>query len=396
MRLFKRSGFALLVSLSTVGAATLLSGLGSSPASASTAASASTTRVQTFEPGHIITPVLNTNVSPLSISAASSSFPHFTSSITVSGTKYTYAIAGKNPAKVVINPASTIKAYLVPVVVSLGAPYMWDPTVADSCDSGASALARTQSSPIFAKQAWTWGGTSIGTGQVTDAFQRAEFWKYSQPTGVNPNYAVNLSLKVLPKITLTPPSGAVAAIGCGNGFLGAIDLNWLDPYLQSTVIPSLAAQGVGPSSLPIFLLHNVVEYQGTTSNCCALGYHNAFTASTGTQTYAVSMYDNSGAFSGSSDISALSHEVAEWTNDPFGTNPTPAWGHIGQVTGCQSNLEVGDPLSGTTFADTVGGFTYHPQQLAFFSWFYHQSPSIGVHGWYSDQGTFTTFAAPCP
>ena len=29
------------------------------------------------------------------------------------------------------------------------------------------------------------------------------------------------------------------------------------------------------------------------------------------------------------------------------TNPTPKWGHIGQVSGCQSNLEVGDPLSGT-------------------------------------------------
>ena len=66
------------------------------------------------------------------------------------------------------------------------------------------------------------------------------------------------------------------------------------------------------------------------------------------------------------------------------------------MTGCQSNLEVGDPLSGTTFTDTVGGFTYHPQELAFFSWFYHQSPSLGVHGWYSDQGKFTTYAAACP
>ena len=67
-----------------------------------------------------------------------------------------------------------------------------------------------------------------------------------------------------------------------------------------------------------------------------------------------------------------------------------------QVSGCQANLEVGDPLSGTTFNDTLNGFTYHPQELAFFSWFYHQSPSLGVNGWFSDQDTFRTFAAPCP
>ena len=91
----------------------------------------------------------------------------------------------------------------------------------------------------------------------------------------------------------------------------------------------------------------------------------------------------------------MSHEVGEWQNDPDTINPTPAWGHIGQVSGCQSNLEVGDPLSGTTFNDALGGFTYHPQELAFFSWFYHQKPSLGVNGWYSDQGTFKTFAKAC-
>ena len=34
-------------------------------------------------------------------------------------------------------------------------------------------------------------------------------------------------------------------------------------------------------------------------------------------------------------------------------------------------------------------------ELAFFSWFYDQSPSLGVHGWYSDQATFKMFSSPC-
>jgi hypothetical protein len=39
------------------------------------------------------------------------------------------------------------------------------------------------------------------------------------------------------------------------------------------------------------------------------------------------------------------------------------------------------------------GFTYHWQELAFFSWFFG-APSIGVNGWFSDNGTFMTDAGP--
>jgi hypothetical protein len=89
----------------------------------------------------------------------------------------------------------------------------------------------------------------------------------------------------------------------------------------------------------------------------------------------------------------MSHAVAEWMNDPFGNNPVPAWGHIVQQAGCQGNLEVGDPLSGTQAPRIVmpNGFTHHLQELAFFSWFYG-APSIGIHGWFSSDGTFLTDA----
>jgi hypothetical protein len=101
---------------------------------------------------------------------------------------------------------------------------------------------------------------------VTDAFQRAEFWKYAKPTGVDPTYGVALALTTLaPQVVNVPDADTAFSTGvpCGNGLLGAVDFGWLDNYLQSTLIPSLASQGVAANTLPIFLLHNVVAYDGT-------------------------------------------------------------------------------------------------------------------------------------
>ena len=76
-------------------------------------------------------------------------------------------------------------------------------------------------------------------------------------------------------------------------------------------------------------------------------------------------------------------------------NPTPPWGNTGQVVGCQGNLEVGDPLTGTNIPPVTmpNGFTYNLQELAFFSCFFG-APTIGVDGWFSDNGTFLTDAGP--
>jgi hypothetical protein len=396
---------SLLRSTRAVGAAALFSCVGAlaalggtSQASVSPAGS-----LTSFKPGHARYDLgIESSVTPSAISrvaASSTTFPHFQSSVTDGSTTYSYVMVGKNPAVQVSSPASTITADLVPVVIKFANGDVWDPTVKDSCDSGASALVRVQKSPLFVSQSWTLGGTAVGTGEVTDVFQRANFWSYAQPTGVNPSYAVNLTLKTLPKVIVNVPStdAATSKIACGNKLLAGVKASWLQNYLQTKLIPSLASEGVNSSTLPVFVTHNVVEYVKTTSNCCVLGFHAAYkaTSTSPVQTYAIGMYDNSKDFSGSSDISALSHELAEWMDDPYGTNPTPAWGHVGQVAGCQSTLEVGDPLSGTTFPDTVNSFTYHPQELAFFSWFFHEVPSIGVNGWYSDQGTFTSPAAAC-
>jgi hypothetical protein len=384
-----------------IGSATALGiGLFAALPSALPASAASNTALPKIHSGHVLYDVGVhsgvTRAQAVKAAAAGSTFTQYKASVTVGTKKYTYVIAGKNPAIKVTNPASTIKVLLVPLVMKFSNGDTWNPTKTDSCDSGASALTRTQKSPIFKSQSWTWGGTKIGTGQVTDAFQRAEFWKYAKPGGINPGFGINLSVTTHSAVTVKVPNAdaATATISCGNRLMGAANIKWLDPFIQKTVIPSLR---VSPSTVPIFLLHNFVEYVGTLSSCCVLGYHNAVSTTGGVKTYGLGDYDNGGFFgSGVSDISVLTHEVGEWQNDPYTNNPTPAWGNVGQVKGCQANLEVGDPLSGTNFSDTLNGFTYHAQELAFFSWFYHQKPSLGVNGWYSDQGKFKIPAANCP
>jgi hypothetical protein len=118
------------------------------------------------------------------------------------------------------------------------------------------------------------------------------------------------------------------------------------------------------------------------------------------QTYSVNDYDTSGEIGG--DTSTMSHELAEWLDDPDGANPVPVWGDMGQQSGCQNNLEVGDPMSPGGVSPTnsysilmPNGVTYSLQELAYFSWFYGGS-SFGAGGFYSDHGTLRGFAKPCP
>jgi hypothetical protein len=321
------------------------------------------------------------------------------------GTTYTYTMVGKNPFVTGTSNTATTQIYVVPVklVFTSFSNYTADPSAADACDSGAKTdLYRLQNSPLFKTTSWYFGGTSTGAAsQYIDAFQRAEFWKFANPSGANPSYNDNLGVPhVTPTIQVPVTGGDVVAGTCGN--IGLMDFATWDNYLQTQLFPLLDAQSFAPpgNSLVIFLLTNTVLYQGTTSNCCILGYHSAFTnpnAGGATQTYISAEYDTNRSFTAVEDVSAMSHEIGEWMNDPLGNNPTPSWGNIGQVSGCQANLEVGDPLSGSNMVAYMSGtnFTYHVQELAFFSWFYHQKPSLGINGWYSDNDGLETPAAAC-
>ncbi len=259
-----------------------------------------------------------------------------------------------------------------------------------------------QQSPIFQSADFNYGGTNVGRTQTTDAFQRANFWKvidrndYHVTLGPVTNFnPIMIDVPAASGLALATTSLGPPAF-CAP--MGIVDANLFDLIINNTILPALAPHGVNHGTFPIFLLYNAVLSDGDPTdlnNCCILGYHGTGNNDS-TQTYSPMDFDSTGLFGISGlDTATASHEVGEWMDDPFGNNPTPPWGHTGQVPGCQGNLEVGDPLSGTEAPRIVmpNGFTYHLQELAFFSWFY-SSRSVGVSGWFSDNGTFLTNAGP--
>ena len=327
--------------------------------------------------------------------------PMWSSSIAASqnGKKYRYQMVGQDPRVRLANPATTIVANIIPIVVKLSDGTTFDPTT-KSCGETVSPLNAALASPVFENTTFRSGGTNVGNTQYADAFQRASFWAYTKPSGINPGYHVVLEPKVGKTISITVPA-ASGRLDTGPS-CDAAEVTMAYAVSQGLkLLPSLAAKpwGVSPKTFPIFLLHNV-EFDTKLGTPGSVGFHAAVPNPAfhgAAQTVAVASYLDAAVSSRESDIAVLSHEIGEWMDDPLGTNPTPPWGNSGQVHGhCQSNLEVGDPLTGTTFAVTRAGVTYHPQELAFFSWFYGPATSTGVNGSFSFNGTLTHPAPLCP
>ena len=251
-----------------------------------------------------------------------------------------------------------------------------------------------QQSPIVLAADFKMNGVALGKTQYSDAFQRANFWQSVSKNGGT--YHNNLKVVTLKPITIDPGMAHSAILGkpkCGP--FGGVEINWFDAMLTTKIIPTLKAQGVGPTTFPTFMFYNVAWYVGNTSNCCVGGYHGAF--GNPVQTYSPFLFDLTGALGvNTEDTDIAAHEVDEWQDDPLGTNATPPWGHIGQVKKCQGNLEVGDPLTNKNFPSVKmpNGYTYHLQELAFYSWFFGP-PSVGAGGKFSDNGTFTSTQGSC-
>jgi len=223
----------------------------------------------------------------------------------------------------------------------------------------------TIDSPIFDSTTnYTQGGTNVGTTQYEDAVARAGLWgTVSSHTG----YHVLLGAPTVePEQTLKVGSnGKVETISSLGVTVIAADINWFDGKIQ----PMLTKFKIPANSLPIFL---TTQTYLTSGGCCIGGYHSY----NGTQAYSMFTYiQKAGTFS--QDVSALSHEVGEWLDDPETNNNSPC-----------GIYEVGDPLETTAnygdFPYTVNGFTYHLQDLAMPPYF-GAPKTTSVNSWYTFQ-----------
>jgi hypothetical protein len=321
--------------------------------------------------------------------ATGKTIPTFTRKILARGKLYQFTMVGSDPF---VRKArnTVVPVQIIPVHFDFDDGSVFDPTAPSlPCEGDRTTLDLTQESPVF--QSIDYGD---GNRQFVEEFRRLEFWKQTGASGaINPGYSVRVSTTVLPTVQVALTGFPTQALLCGR--MGFIDIKTWDNFVKATLFPRLRRMGVTTQTFPLFLFANVVMFNGERTACCYFGYHSAFNSG-GIQTYGVADYDLSGQLKDFPDVSVLSHELAEWYDDPFGNNVTPPWGHTGQVGGCQANLEVGDPLSGNLHEILMpNGLTYHPQELAFFSWFFNQVPSLGFNGWYSTGGTFLAPADLC-
>lgn len=290
-------------------------------------------------------------------------------SYSYNGTTYTYNMPGAAPST---GSSATVPVYIIPVKIVVGRrgrQSSFDPSHVLS--NGNSVIHNTAISPLFdSSTTYTLGSVNVGTTQYIDAYQRANFWgTVSSHTG---SHLLLGGPTVLAEQTLTVPT-AYGKTGSPFGFTtGLVDINWFDAQLPNI----MARLGIQPNTFPIFLTYDVYLTQG--GGCCIGGYHSATGSSSNPQSYTQASYiDRSGVFA--QDVSALSHEIGEWADDPLVANPN------GNQTPC-GILENGDPLENTAnygdFPYSLHGFTYHLQDLATLPYF-GAPASTTVNGWLS-------------
>ena len=317
------------------------------------------------------------------------------------GVTYGYNMVGADPAT---KAATTTPTDVIPINVVFSANNGY-------ALNGSDVVKRTVASPIFQTGDYRstdksgdyahldrGGQLSAGNNgvQYEDAIMRSQFDK------VGTGYHVRLGQpNVQDAITLVVPQGKGSAFTNSHGVpYGLVDYSWFSTQVQQL----MGSVHTDPTHLPIFLTDNVMLYINSYDNCCVIGYHGASVATgygsgatsgqgqQGVQTFAYAAYTTPGTFGDGHggadpfvrDIHALSHEIAEWGDDPFVNNTVDPWlTPTAPQYGCTGILETGDPVVGIGF--TMPGNTYdtgqyadgyyHPEDEVFLPWFAREAPN---------------------
>jgi hypothetical protein len=332
------------------------------------------------------------------------------------GITYGYSMVGADPNNCSGTACSTtIEADITPVIVHVdGLTFSGNDVLQATLDSPQFALNDYGTTPA-ATAAGAFPNTPAmirGAGgalspsqagqqlQLEDATMRSQFNK-----GASSNYHVILHPNVLPAVTINVPNNQGVLLQSGRGVVFAdVNYSWWASQIQN--LESTA----DPTHLPIYLTNNVLLHIGPDIfNCCVIGFHGTkatgyrygngkSNGNTKMQTFAWASWVQPGIYSRPNggtdwalqDIHALSHEIAEWGDDPFVDNLVEPWlTPTAPQYGCSNILETGDPVVAIGFAMGTNTFEqgpnpngtqsadgyYHPEDEVFLPWFMRTAPN---------------------
>jgi len=313
--------------------------------------------------------------------ANSAAIPHWSDSFTYQRLVYNYTMVGTDPKRG--SATTVIPTVLIPLRFVFADGSVFDAST-DLVD-GQTPVQGIINSPIFQNYDFVAGGTHVGNTQYGDAFQRANFW--DSVSTRSPNYHVLLGQPtVLPTQTINVPAGLGSYFTDPFSGLTVPQVNFR--FLSNQEVSILTNANAPTASLPIIVWGSVVTD-------LAFAYHPARMINGRVQTYIGTTYLPQNFLGGASDVYPLSHEVAEWMDDPFINNFTPGWNapFLDPGARCDSTvfyfydlLETADPVE--IFADSsvplsTGSFTYHVTEAMFIDFFTRASRSRSVNGQYS-------------
>jgi len=356
---------------------------------------------------------LTTTVGGASVLPTTRTVPHWWGSTLDphNGITYGYNMVGADPNNCSGSACSvTVQADITPLIVNVGGLTF----------SGNNVLNATLASPQFELNAYgttpfaTAGASNLPRGlggslsqndagnllQLQDATMRAQF----NQTGSS-SYHLNLNPNILPAVTINVPSNQGTLLRSGRGVIFAdINISWWAAQIQNL------ETSADPTHLAIYLTDNVLLHIGKNIfNCCVIGFHGTRAAGSGggsnnsngnakVQTFAWASWVQPGIYARPNggtdwalqDIHALSHEIAEWADDPFVNNLVEPWlTPTAPQYGCSGILETGDPVVAIGFAVGTNTFEqgpnpngtqsadgyYHPEDEVFLPWFLRLAPN---------------------
>jgi hypothetical protein len=298
---------------------------------------------------------------------------------------FPYTMVGTDPASA--SATTVIATNIVPVSLSFSNGTRLD---------GSTRVQSVITSPIF--QSFD---SQAGFTQYADAVYRASFFKIVEEKSPSWHVVLGQPAALGTQYINVPADKGLAFTGSHSGVpVGLMDVDWFTGQLRRLV----ADLKLDPHALTIFLTDNAFLFVGNPAKCCIVGFHSGLMSaqadSAQLRTFVWASYNDPKIFDAPlEDITALSHEVAEWYSDPFLSNLVPSWALPGSKACAANILEVGDPIEAfhkMSFAVMLDGTVYHPQDAVLFSWFARQTPSIGIKGRYSYRGDkLFSAAAPC-